>query len=1153
MSRAPLAFRTVGVRRMPGIADGGWELRDLSPGVNVVWGPNGAGKTTTAAALQRLLWPAGGEARTRVDARLHADGAEWRVEMDGADVRWQRAGANSAPVAGIPSEAERDRYRLSLHELLSETDGSLAERIVRESAGGFDVAGAADALGFRPKPGRAVQERAALDEARRRLGTARDEEAALRDDEARLGALRGALVEARTRAGRAELWRRALERLDARAEEHAAREALARIPAGVARLAGNETEQLRALRSGVAAAEERARAAAREAEAARREIEAERLPAAGLPGDVVPGLAAALARLQELEQTRDRLARELDRARAECAAEQASVAGAVRDKGLATLALPAVEELLRFAREAERHRAEVGAAEAELAWLSGEGPAAELETLRQGRRALAAWLRLPADDGRVARGRILAVLAALLLAGAGAVLGLRVHPAGYALAGAAALLLALSYGGARPAAAARAENRAEFGRLGLEEPARWEPEAVAALVERIERAIAEAALEASRAERRAAAERRLAVLGERTAEGDRRRAELAARLGLAPDADEAAMAWLCQRVHRWQVARAEAGRTEAELGAATDQIARTVEETERAFGPFASVSSPTELAGALEDLRGRAQRFDRARARLEGAQLRRGEAEEEAARGRSACAELLARAGMAKDADARLDELCALHPAFVQARRALDGAELAARTAERRLAEVPGFDSSVTAVPRPEAARALEESLSAAAPAEALAEEAAALKERLDAARSRTAIEEALARVEEAEAALREARDRDEAAVAGWALRDFVERATRDRDRPAVFHRARELFTRFTHGAYRLELSADAPPAFRAVDTGSGAGCSLDELSRGTRVQLLLAVRIAFIETMEEGPALPLVLDEALGNSDDHRAGAVMDAVTELARGGRQVFFLTARRDEAERWMARLGAAGVPHALVDLGEARRLARFAGLPRPGAASLRLGVVPAPEERDHAAYGELLRVPPVDPEAHADGVHLWYLVDDPARLHRLLTLGVGTLGSLRALVEQVGRGLLGPDEGAWERLDALGRAAEALLAARRIGRGRRVDEDALERSGVMTPAFRERIEDAYRACGGRAEALLASIAALPRFRTESVDAFREFLEREGYLDGREPLAPAALRAHLLTTMAPDLRAGGVTPAELERLADLLAGGVADVTAP
>jgi hypothetical protein len=1140
MSRPVLAFRTVGVRRMPGITDGGWELCDLSVGVNVVWGPNGAGKTTTASAMERLLWPAAfRDGRPQLDARIALDGAEWRVELDGTAPRWQRDAQDAAAPAGIPSDAERDRYRISLHELLSETDRGLAERILHESAGGFDVGGAAQALGFRKGAGNPYGFKQGVRNARERVREVRDQHARLREDEARLGSVRTEAAGHQARASRQELWQRALERLDAMEQAEHARLAFAHFPREAVALSGDEAEQLRALRGALAAAEERARGASREIEEARRALASAGLPADGLPGDVITRLSASLQTLQELERTRRRLEQEVERAREACRAERTSLTGVVGDDQVEALTLPAVDELLRFARDAEQHRADLRAADAELAWLADGGPAASTETLARGRYLLSEWLRLP-DDSAHPRARTAALAGAVLAAVAGAALAVLVHPAAWALVLAAAVLAWLALSG--PGAGKRAARQEEYGRLGLDAPVRWEPEPVAALIERIETLIEQARHADAQARRRAAAQRRHADLETRAAQISERRAELTARLGLAPETDEVAVAWLCQRVHGWQVAQTAVRQAEAALRATAAQYEAACGDVEKCIQPYTSaeVATPMEVAGTLEDLRGRRAAHQQARDRLEAAESRLRDAEAEAGRRRVECAALLARAGLPADADLRLEELCRMQPACAAAWDRHRGAQQDAMTATRRLHDSPGFTDAVLAQPRHVVAAELAASHEAATRLEQTMAEAAALEERLRAARERTDLEEALARTQDAEAALRECRERDRAAVAGWVLREYVERETRDRDRPPVFHRARALFARITRGRYRLDLSDAAPPEFRAIDTGTAAGCALDELSRGTRVQLLLAVRIAFIETMESGARLPLVLDEALGNSDDQRAEAIIDAVVELARDGRQIFFLTARQDEAERWRARLRDAEVDHRLVNLGETRRMARFADLPPSPAPTLRLHAIPAPGEMDHAAYGAVLKVPPIDLcNGEADGVHLWYLVDDAALLHRLLSLGAETWGGLRMLVDAVGPGLLGPDLAAYTRLQALASAMQRLLDARRIGRGRPVDREALERSGAISQVFMGRVEEKRQEVNGDPERLLAAVDGLPRFRDDALAALREFLEREGYLDSREPLEEARVRVELLGALAPDLRAGNCTPADVDRL--------------
>jgi len=68
--------------------------------------------------------------------------------------------------------------------------------------------------------------------------------------------------------------------------------------------------------------------------------------------------------------------------------------------------------------------------------------------------------------------------------------------------------------------------------------------------------------------------------------------------------------------------------------------------------------------------------------------------------------------------------------------------------------------------------------------------------------------------------------------------------------RPDVFERAREILTTITRGRYRLDFD-EAEAEFRVFDE-TKEGLALDELSSGTRVQVLLAVRIAFVEQQEQ-------------------------------------------------------------------------------------------------------------------------------------------------------------------------------------------------------------------------------------------------------------------------------------------------------------
>lgn len=77
---------------------------------------------------------------------------------------------------------------------------------------------------------------------------------------------------------------------------------------------------------------------------------------------------------------------------------------------------------------------------------------------------------------------------------------------------------------------------------------------------------------------------------------------------------------------------------------------------------------------------------------------------------------------------------------------------------------------------------------------------------------------------------------------------------------------------------------------------------------------------------------------------------------------------------------------------------------------------------------------------------------------------------------------------------------------------------MDREALERSGAISQVFMDRVEEKRQEVNGDPERLLAAVDGLPRFRDDALAAFREVLEREGYLDSREPLEEARIRVEL-----------------------------------
>jgi uncharacterized protein YhaN len=72
-----------------------------------------------------------------------------------------------------------------------------------------------------------------------------------------------------------------------------------------------------------------------------------------------------------------------------------------------------------------------------------------------------------------------------------------------------------------------------------------------------------------------------------------------------------------------------------------------------------------------------------------------------------------------------------------------------------------------------------------------------------------------------------------------------------------------------------------------------GAAKPVDTLSKGTRFQLYLALRIAaYLELAERQPMVPFIADDIMESFDDTRAHAAFGLLAEMAQRG-QVIYLT--------------------------------------------------------------------------------------------------------------------------------------------------------------------------------------------------------------------------------------------------------------------
>jgi len=111
--------------------------------------------------------------------------------------------------------------------------------------------------------------------------------------------------------------------------------------------------------------------------------------------------------------------------------------------------------------------------------------------------------------------------------------------------------------------------------------------------------------------------------------------------------------------------------------------------------------------------------------------------------------------------------------------------------------------------------------------------------------------------------------------------------------RSGMMEKASEVFHLITGGAY-TSLATEFQDAAEVltVEGADGTAKLADGLSKGTRFQLYLALRIAGIhETLKSSPALPFIADDVLETFDDQRAARTLKALENLACTTQVIYF----------------------------------------------------------------------------------------------------------------------------------------------------------------------------------------------------------------------------------------------------------------------
>jgi DNA repair protein SbcC/Rad50 len=1143
-----MKLRRLTISQLPGITSG-FSLDDIADGINIVTGPNAVGKSSLVRALRHLIdrGQTGDDGALTLEAEFDAPAGRYSVRRSGSLIEWQLDGSRTeAP--SLPGGDFLSCYWLGMRDLLDagSTEKQIAARLRQSLYGGFDLDVVREQLA-RPRargevgPRHGQAQARTVQDCRRRLRDVDSEYAALETRRQQLSGLDREVREAEVARVRADRARHALEWLHARRALAIAQAGVDAFPQGMDLLTGREAEELDALltRRAQAASEE---AAATEAGA----LAEQQIRATGL-AETNPDLSVLTAAREDLTGARAhaqevaRLRRELDDAEgvlADIGARLNAGGGDTRQsvgKHAIRLDGAAVDRAVEIAEKLRDTRDQIAKLEA----LTTAEPVAE-DTLAQYESLLAElrrWLRQATLSRQ--RGIVAGAASALvggLVAVVLAVMVLVEGVTGLHQAWPVALLLsaAVASAGGVIAIAGLRQLRNELagtmqritehaGALQLAVPSEPTPEVLQAWLNECERQLVTLRLEAEQAREALQNAEKLKPLNDEKALYERLHGELAQRLGFTPLQTAEGTARFLQQALEYDRAQQRCAGLTAQLASAREALTGVIARVSAVLAGYSlpvpgdeagreSADEPAQalplLQARIDELMTRTQRLAEARRDLATASQQHQRASFHVKQVDQEIARLLEKAGLS-DADQRaLRDRCERYADY---RAALSECEQA-RIVERERQALVGNDAELIAsVQRDDEAglnTIIAELVAQAERLEAHRNEAAEIRARLQVAGEDQRLEQARLAHHRALETLSDAFDDALLADAGQFLIDDVAAEHRAEREPAILASARNRFALFTNHRYRLEIDSDG--TLRARDNESGVLHEMAELSTGTHMQLLIAVRLAWSGAMEQGAeTLPVFLDEALTTTDPERFASMVQAFQQMVdEEQRQVFYLSAQPLDVMRWEK---AGGRPAHHIDLprvrfGTASASATDFELPQ-------VSSVPAPDAMSAQAYARILRVPPLQPVMGASAIHAFYLLRDHLPLlHRLISdWHVTHVGPLRELLMSDAAAAAVGDARMREQVLGRIRSAEVWTELWHIGRGRPVDRNTLEHSGAVTATFIDEVTTLAEQCGGDARALLQCLHAgdVKRFQKAKAEELEAWLADQGYLSDETPL--------------------------------------------
>ena len=1113
-----MKLESLDIQRLPGISEG-FVVKGLKDGINLITGPNATGKSSLLRALRYLL-----REPQRVDpdalslaAKFSSGEARFKVTRTGRQITWTRNGEPSLRPA-LPGPEQIERYRLSMEHLLKadDADEGLATELLLSLRGGFDIARVRIPLSarFAHSEGRQLQA------ATRELHRIESESTELNLKQEKLPAIEKEIRTARDAEVRAKQIRRAKQLLQIVRDREKMIARLQVFPSNMEKVKGTEIDRLADLNERQAKVEEERRQ--HEQEHRRAETHLEEIGLASFEPEAADiDIATVDDKLRHINDLRGKLDSERERLQ-QLQSIVSDVESQLGGLGAPKLDIGSLTQSDEFAEPLLKMRATKRVLETKIR-LAGKPPdEILLKDLNKAIEALRDWLSVVGQDTGA---RLIKLVLTLLLVALAATIGAAIityfNDAYWSLIGSAGAGFCMIwaiwkiYRTKLPGTVSgRRDAELRFTDTDLDAPS-WERVDVRSRLKELEDELG--VLVAQRNSAAGSEQWKMELEEQETglAELETRKTQLAETIGFDPTLPVSAIDRFIRLTRDWDKERGNLVDAEGKVKSFKEEI----NEATKQVVDILSRWQPDFSQAFTGDMDRLEPEFNALKLRLNSAKDALGivdtenrmiaSLKDQFRQNAEDVEKVYKDAGLAPGQLAALEECLERRKEWLNISKQLQETKFNEELIRTELKEEAELLALVDAAEEDSLDDQLGISEGRAGKLIAKIDERSSMKAQIEQMETQHPLEDAIGAVAEARAVLVKQREAALTHKATEFLLDEVEKTFRSEHQPLVLNNAQDLFSEVTAHAFELVLSENGE--FTAIDTKQNAPRSLEELSTGTRMQLLLAVRMAWMRGQEQtGETLPVFLDEALTTSDEERFTVMAKSLDTLTKkDGIQVIYLSARQHEQDLWRHAIGMS--PH-LVDLAEVRSIPPTREVPI--FKIVQRQPVPAPG-KSAVEYARVLGVPGIDPYREASEIHLFHLLrDDLTKLHSFMEdWRVDAVGPFATLLNQNTSSLLVEDPGKKAILQLRCHATEAWVQAWRQGRARRVGRIELEQSGAFSNTFIDKGTELAESpsVAGNAQSFLESLQnrGIWGFHKSRVAKLESWFEENGYTDKRPRL--------------------------------------------